>query len=154
MAQGALYKPTALPHCQGQHTYNSLNTKNSNWWWGDTVGLRRATLCPGNSLGCWISMGPLWLTTHLNGTQSHHWKTCLATREGQLVEALSPPLLGILIRIIFIRSRKFPVHWVFPPPRNAAPNDSHLSLYALSPSTLSPFNLISTLLSPPAPICP
>lgn len=56
-----------------------------------------------------IFMGPSWPTTQLNAPCSHNWKISLAVRDGQL-RLLIPSLLGVLIRITSIDSRKFPMH--------------------------------------------
>jgi hypothetical protein len=89
-----------------------------------------------------ISMGPPWTTTQLDANSYRHWKPLLATRDGQRI--LYPPLLGFLIRITFIDSRKLP-HTP-----ETSPSSSCLSLNPLPPLHLSPSGTHPQIPSPPA----
>lgn len=53
--------------------------------WGPTLSLQKSIFWLSNSLGClMISMVSSWPTPQSDVTLCHHWKTCMAIRNGQL----------------------------------------------------------------------
>lgn len=113
--------------------------------------MQKANRCTSISLGCLGHSPELPLSTpHPNVTQFHAWKSCMATREDQLI-FLIPILLGIFTRITthLFQELFTALRFAHCSP-NAPPSIPAFSLCTLSLSHLFPmyFLLFLSLLSP------